>query len=102
MRIRTVTYRKLQTLEGFSNEAIEATADVGENEYPDDVLGSLKEWVQDHLDNPKGTNYSIYSQARDLAKDVDLLEKRKNELVKFINEVKGRVDDFTQLESLPF
>ena len=49
MRIRSISYRRLITGEGFSNRAVEAAADVGEGEDPAACLKELEEWVEAQL-----------------------------------------------------
>jgi hypothetical protein len=48
-RIVTVGYRRLKNLGNYENEACEATADVGSDDDPNEVLAHIREWVSSQL-----------------------------------------------------
>lgn len=49
MKIVAVRYRKLVSGPGFSNQAVEAEANLEEGETPEDALFNLSAWVQVQL-----------------------------------------------------
>lgn len=49
MRISSVTYRRLVSFGRYENEAVEVAAEVPEGGDPNEVLASLKDWVDDKL-----------------------------------------------------
>jgi hypothetical protein len=53
MKITAVRYRKLISLPGYENKAIEAEAAVEPNEAPEDALLLLSQWVHEQLSGEK-------------------------------------------------
>lgn len=49
MIIKTVSFRKLVTGPGYSNKAVEATAEVWEADDPELILIELRQWVEKQL-----------------------------------------------------
>jgi hypothetical protein len=51
MKITSVSYTRLQTLSGYNNERVGATADVDYDtgETPEEALNSLRAWVEKRL-----------------------------------------------------
>lgn len=49
MKITTIRYRKLISLPGFENKAVEAEATVDAGEQPEDALLLLSQWVHGQL-----------------------------------------------------
>lgn len=59
MKITTVRYRKLVTGSGYNNQAVEAEAEVGKGEKPEDVLLELALWVRGQLgETPVGLDFT--------------------------------------------
>lgn len=56
MNITSVTVRRLKTLQGYNNIAIEASATVQPGEVPSAVLDALDFWVQDQIEDSKGVS----------------------------------------------
>lgn len=89
MKITSVSYTRLQTLSGYNNERVGATADVEEGETREEAMGQLKAWVMGQLDQRE-----LLHDARD---DVDQLRYQKQSLE---SEVEGLLEKFEWVKAL--
>lgn len=62
MRIKTVRYSRLVSFGNYSNESVEAEADVSLADNPADVLDELKQWVCDRLNQRVDIQATIAAQ----------------------------------------
>jgi histone deacetylase complex regulatory component SIN3 len=104
MKITSVTYTRLQTLQGYNNERVGATADI-ENDMPEQAMSLLKAWVHEQLSHVED-NY-------DMQEDIQRLGYRKDELQRNINHLEARYEhlrnilqqhgvEIEDLDSIPF
>lgn len=108
MKITSVTYRRLQSLPGFSNQAVEATAELEPNETPDIAIERLKAWVHCQLDkggkdanrlaDVQGEVWMKEQELAGLQSEVDALTVRKETLQSFYRMLL----DEEHTEQLPF
>lgn len=109
MKIISVEYKRLRTFGNYENEAIGATAFVGIDEDPVDVMNDLKSWVNDRLGlriEDRENRSLLSEQCRELrARAVDAQEE--------LNQLKSRRDSAVallqkhgvnteELEEIPF
>lgn len=93
MEIKQVTYRALKNLGNYENETIEAVADVGEGETPEETLAKVREWVVTQL----GQAY----EARDLQERVERLLAKERDYQGRVNAAKDRYEQARRfLESI--
>ncbi len=108
MLLKTVTYRKLVSSPGFSNEAVEATAFVGLELDPNKVLAELKLWVNAQLEGSQELK-SLNSQIHEKRFELDNLEVQCVRARQQLDETAGimkmfvsEADRVRELEKLPF
>jgi hypothetical protein len=74
--ITSVTYRKLVTGPSFSNQAVEATAQVLDGDSPEDVLLQLSQWVKSQL----GEGSAVMNDPETLRLEVNHLHNQRQQL----------------------
>ena len=101
MKITSVSYTKLQTLHGYNNERVGATAEVEEGENPDMVLNLLKDWVNGHLDGrmitveTRDNIQELVYRKESLERELEILNQRWEKAKEFLvlHGLDASVDD---------
>jgi hypothetical protein len=105
MKITSVSYTRLQTLKGYNNERVGATADVNYGETPDQVLNILRDWVEKRL--------LVEVDVVEREEVIERLGYRKDELQRNIAHLEARYEhlrnilrqhgvEIEDLDSIPF
>lgn len=80
MKITSVGVRKLVTMEGYNNHAVEAQAIVEDGEDAETVLENLTVWVDDRISYERSQR-KLFGRGEYLAIRVAGLERREKELL---------------------
>jgi hypothetical protein len=82
MNITSITYTRLQTLEGYHNERIGATATVEAHDDPDVVLNELKAWVEERMQGSR--------TASEIKQSIESLQYTHQNLIRDFREMTER------------
>lgn len=95
MKIKTVTFRRLVSGPGFSNTAIEATAEVEPAETAELAFGRLCAWVaeQHGLERQIGDRWYELSLLRDNIKSVKEQVDHEQKQIEWYRERRMKVED---------
>ena len=99
MRITHVGVRKLVTMEGYNNHAVEAQAIVEEGEDPQKCLEDLTVWVDDRINYERGQR-KLVGRGAYLAERVATLERQEATLQKKIEAGQAIIDKHDQIREL--
>lgn len=97
MKIISVRYRKLISLPGYENKAVEAEAAVDQGEAPEDALLLLSQWVHEQLSGEKAV-----TDLAALRQEVNFLHSQRQQLRGAVEHAKAEKrklqDEIVELE----
>lgn len=99
MKITSVGVRKLVTMEGYNNHAVEAQALVEEGEDPAAVLENLTVWVDDKIKYERDRR-RLAERGSYLVERVATLERQEANLKKRIEAGQAIIDKHDQIREL--
>jgi len=65
VKLKSISYSKTENLGNYDSEKITVYAEVKPGQHPDDVLKTLKGWVEDKLNETPKSQYSDYMAVDD-------------------------------------
>ncbi len=88
LSIRTISFRKLVTGPGYSNKAVEATAEVMPGSDPENVLIDLRQWVEKQLGER-----SYLEDAATVRRELDWLHQQRDDAKRQLADAEIRLRD---------
>lgn len=89
MKITEISYRSLRTGRGYNNTAVEARAEIGSDQTPEEALADLRAWVDQQVDE--------HLKRQDIYEKISDLNERLGYLLKEEETVKRRVEEMRTL-----